>query len=261
MDAIILGGGTLKGLQHNGTSSKALIQIENKPMVEYLIDTLHETSFISKIVAIVPLSAQYENWAPKVHKVLNADDSFIENVRSGLEYLENVPGGCSDRVMVASCDIPLITAKVVEDFVDLCSTIDAEIIYPIIPRDVVERRYPETKRTYAKMKEGYFTGGNIMLVRPSAVLKNYELVKKAYALRKSPLKLSRELGPKFIMKFLTNSLSVTEAEERVGELLNAKSRAVIIPHPEIGIDVDKVEDLELIQKILRTPGRRSQSPN
>lgn len=261
MDAIILGGGTLKGLASNGTSSKALIQIDNKPMVEYLIDTLHETSFISKIVAIVPLSAQYENWAPKVHKVLKAGDSFIDNLCNGLEYLENMPGGCSERVMVASCDIPLITAKVIEDFIDLSSSIDADIIYPIIPKDVVERRYPETKRTYAKMKEGRFTGGNIMVVCPRAVLKNSDLVKQAYALRKSPLKLSRKLGPKFIMKFLTKSLSVAEAEQRVGEMLNAKSRAVVVSHPEIGIDVDKVEDLEFVQKILRTPGGRSKSPN
>lgn len=256
VDAVILGGGTFKGPDATETPSKALLKIDNKPMVEYLIDTLRDTPSVRRVVAIVPLSAQYESWTSRIEKTLPAGNSLIDNIRFGIEYLENHSDGGTDKIILTSCDIPLVTSEAIQDFIDRCIAADADFCYPIISREVIEAAYPGTKRTYIKMKEGFFTGGNVMMVAPEVVLKNFDLLDKAYGLRKNPLKMSMALGPKFIAKFLTKTLSVPDAEERVETMIKAKSRAVIVPYPEIGIDVDKPEDLELVEKVLRAPNRR-----
>lgn len=248
-DTIILGGGTIRGLEEQAAASKALVKINGRAMIEYLIDAFGGASSINRIVVLVPLSAQYEDWTRRVDKILVASDSLIENIRAGLEYL----GSSSDpgsRVVLSSCDIPLLTSEAIEDFLRRCQQHEAEIYYAVIPREVIKRAYPETKRTYATLKDGTFTGGNIGLVSPGAVINNFHLLEKAYNLRKSPLQLARVLGVKFIAKFAMRSLSIAEAEERVTNLLNARGKAVITPYPEIGIDVDKQVDLELVRRVL-----------
>lgn len=253
-DTIILGGGSVRDLEEETAASKALVRINGKAMIEYLIDAFRGAPSINRIVALVPLSAQYENWASRVDKVLVASDSMVENIRAGLEYLgsESNP---SSHVVLSSCDIPLLTTEAIEDFLKRCQQREAEIYYTIIPREVVRRAYPETKRTYATLKDGTFTGGNIGLVSPDAIINNFSLLEKAYSLRKSPLQLTRVLGFKFIVKFATHSLTIAEAEERVSDMLNARGKAVVTPYPEIGIDVDKQVDLELVRRVLKEKKR------
>lgn len=253
-DTIILGGGTVRGLEEQAAASKALVEIDGKAMIEYLIDAFRNASLINRIVALVPLSAQHEKWTSRIDKILVASDSMIENIRAGLEYLSS-ESDLSSHVVLSSCDIPLLTAEAIEDFLRRCQQHEAEIYYTIISREVINKVYPETKRTYATLKDGTFTGGNIGLVSPEAIMNNFSLLEKAYNLRKSPLQLARVLGFKFIVKFAMYSLTIAEAEERVSDMLNAQGKAVITPYPEIGIDVDKQVDLELVRRVLKEKKR------
>ena len=45
----------------------------------------------------------------------------------------------------------------------------AGLVYPEIPQAVAEARFPGQKRTYAAVREGRFTGGNMTLLTPEAV--------------------------------------------------------------------------------------------
>ncbi|HBG17165.1 MAG TPA: hypothetical protein DDW93_10325 [Firmicutes bacterium] len=76
-------------------------------------------------------------------------------------------------------------------------------------------------------------------------------LQQAIALRKHPLKLCRLLGIKFLFKLMTGSLRVTEIESRVEEIVKVKGAGVISLFPEIGVDVDKPSDLELVRAILK----------
>lgn len=247
IDALILGGGTLKGLEE-ATLSKALIEIDKKPMIEYVVDALKESPSIDRIVALVPADARSESWVSKVDDVLLAGD-FIGNICLGLDNLRS-KNESSSRVFLTSCDIPLLSPEAIEDFISRCRRAEAEIYYAIISKDVIMARYPETKRTYVTLREGTFTGGNVSLVSPKAIKKNFGLLEKAYNLRKSPFKLARTLGFNFIIRFVFRSLSLADVENRVTDLLNARGKAIVTPYPEIGIDVDKQADLELVQKII-----------
>ena len=50
---------------------------------------------------------------------------------------------------------------------------------------------------------------------------------------------------------MTGSLRVTEIESRVEEIVKVKGAGVISLFPEIGVDVDKPSDLELVRAILK----------
>ena len=131
-----------------------------------------------------------------------------------------------------------------------CSQEEADIIYPLVKKPLNELKFPGVKRTYVYLKEGVVTGGNIILINPQIVPRNAQKAEDLVLLRKSPLRLAKYIGFRYIFKYLLRNLSLKEAEARVNELFQIKGKAIIVPYPEIGIDVDKPSDLELVRKVL-----------
>ena len=102
--------------------------------------------------------------------------------------------GQDQRVLVVTSDIPFLTAAAVEDFVARAAATGADFCYPIIPIAVCRARFPQMQRTTLKVREGTFTGGNLMLLRPASVRRHQETIMRAYAARKRPLRLGGMLG-------------------------------------------------------------------
>ncbi|MBI4744067.1 MAG: NTP transferase domain-containing protein [Actinobacteria bacterium] len=245
-DALILAGGTLKGFESEKALTKALIKINGKSMVEYVVDALKGSTRIGRIVVVIPAQAKDFFLSGKVDKVLIGGSSVIENVQQGFEYLNS-----SNPVLVITSDIPLLTSRAIDDFLISCEKKDAEIYYPIVSKNTIHSVLPKAERTYISLKEGIFTGGNLGLVAPRVVEENAELMKTVFSLRKSPLKLFRILSFTFVLKFIFHLLTLGELEQKCSELLGAKAAVVISSFPEIGIDVDKPSDLKLVMDVLK----------
>jgi hypothetical protein len=138
----------------------------------------------------------------------------------------------------------------IEEFIKKCIERKADIGYPIITKENIIEKYPETKRTYVKMKEGVFCGGNMVFFKPDVFFQNKELIQELFNNRKDNWKNAKILGLKIILKFLFKTLTLEEVEKKVTKMIGYKSIAVIISYPEMMIDLDKPSDLELIKKCL-----------
>jgi len=171
--------------------------------------------------------------------------SMADNVLSGVDMFSD-----DEMILISTADIPMITPEAIKDFVEKALAMDADFYYPIVSKEENEKKYPETKRTYVKIKDGTFTGGNIVMVRAGKVKECIRQAEVFMTYRKKPWKLAQVLGLKFILKFLLGTLTIKELEERVGDLFNIKARAIISSYPEIATDVDKDSDLELAARAL-----------
>ncbi|MGB9620585.1 MAG: hypothetical protein ACPL7K_09255, partial [Armatimonadota bacterium] len=152
-------------------------------------------------------------------------------------------------------DIPLLTPEAVDDFLERAMKLDADLAYPIIPRAHCEARYPGIKRTYLRTGDGVFTGGNLMLVRPEFVIRNWETIARAHAARKHVLQLARMIGAGVLFRCLAarlfpGLLRVSMLENAAGRMLGARLAAVVCAHPEIGEDVDKPSDVKVVERFL-----------
>lgn len=245
VDVLVLAGGSLKGFATAKVASKGLIEVGGKPMIEYLIDTLRTCPSTGELVVALPSRAPQVAWAGKVDKILVGDGTLIENIEMGIKFL-----GTKAPILITSSDIPLLRSEAVEDFLERCRSKEGDFFYPVVSREELKKQFPQTKRTYATLREGTFTGGNLVLVEPRVFLENVELTKRMYEARKSPVEMARILGIKFIFKFLLRLLTIKETEERVSSLIGARGRAIITPYAEIAVDVDKDTDLELVRSVL-----------
>ena len=239
MNALVLGGGANDKLAaESRLLTKGLIYIAGRPMAHWVMEAIRGAGF-DRVAFVGPrfrLEPEPDFWVPDT-------GDLIQNVEAGLEVL-----GSEDRVLISTIDIPLVTPEIVRGFLKLDP--GADLVYPIIPREEVEAKYPGARRTYVRLREGVYTGGNMVILDPAKAERMLRAARRVVAFRKNPLALAMLFGPGVLLKLLLGRLSVAELEARVSRILEVSARAVVVPYPEIGMDVDKPEDVELVAQIL-----------
>lgn len=254
VDVLVMAGGGKAGplTDQEGITNKAFIPLNGKPMLAYILEGLSAAPSINRIVVVGP--------AHDLIKMQQAGYSFVvvpevgtmlENAAAGMEEVE--PG---QLCLVVTADIPLLDNFAVEEFLKLCEPLDADFYYPILTRESCESRFPETKRTYVQLKDGVFTGGNVILMNPVWFLKYRHRLEKFITYRKKPLKLLRMFPPFFMLKYLFRCLTVADLENKLSQLLQLKARAIPCDLSAIGTDVDKLSDLTVVRKALQEAGTR-----
>lgn len=245
-NAVVLAGspntGPLKDCSR--AKSEALIKIGSRYMVEYVVETLLKSKLIGEIVVVGPQELG------KIFKhsriiVVEGGGTAVESLQTGLLRLDKYT-----PVLIATSDIPLLSVEAVNDFIELCQVRPADVYYPVVPREVIEKTYPDVERTYVSLREGVVTGGNLFLVNPAVVDKCAELAQVIVDLRKSPFRLCQLMGLKFIIMYLLKKLSLPQVEEKVSGLFDITAVAVISRYAEIGVDVDKPSDLAVVSACL-----------
>lgn len=246
-NAIIFAGGRSPWLKEiAGTDVRCLARLNGKRILDYIVEALRESGRIKRIILSISPEAMANEEMPAGVELCPAEPTLAENVHKGLRML-----GFKGNTLYVSDDIPFLHGAVVNDFLDKCEADPGgDFYFPLVPKEVSEATFPGAKRTYGKILEGAFTGGNIILMNPEVVPATTERGKEVFAKRKSPLALAKMLGASFILKFIFRRLSLKDIEKRGSEVIGFDGRAVISSFAEIGMDVDKLVDWELAKKYL-----------
>ncbi len=247
-DAVVMAGGsgTDPLARQEGVSNKAFIPLEGKPLLAYVLESLIRAPSVRRVVAVGPpveLEALREEGLPCT--IVPESGSMLDNAAAGLAQA-NPDGLC----ILSTGDIPLLTPGTVERFLELCRPWEADFYYPILNRESCESLFPETRRTYVRLRDGAVTGGNLALIRPSWFRDCRDELEIFIATRKNPLKLWRILPPFILFKFLLGRLAVVDLECTLSKALHLRARAVPCDLVELGTDVDKPSDLQAVRQEL-----------
>ncbi len=243
-DALIVAGAKNNGAlkDYSNKEYESLIEIAGKPMVQHVLEAVGTVKEISNIVIVGP-----EKINQKInshYKIIEPEDVLINNIKKGIDALNN-----DHHILIITSDIPLITTRTIENFIKKCKLEKKhDLFYPLISKEINLDRYPEVDRTYVHLKEGIFTGGNIILVSPDIIKGPLDWYDKILSLRKKPFKMSQMLGFKFIIKFIFRQLSIKEVEKRISDIIGHECKALIVESPEMGFDVDKPSDLKMMKE-------------
>lgn len=245
--AVVLAGSRNDGAMAEASTEQweALIDLAGKPMVSYVMDALRNSKGVQETVLVGP-----KDLAPEAQRagarLIASGDGLIENLIRGAKSV----GG--HKVLVVTSDIPLINGQIVDDFLEKCSEREGNFHYSVIPRPAIETRFPNAKRTYVRLREGQLTGGN-MVVLDTHILEEFRSVADLLAAnRKKPIALARLLGWGFVLRLLIGGLDIPSLEKRVSVIFGLRAHAVVCWDPEIGMDIDKPSDLDLVRKALES---------
>jgi molybdopterin-guanine dinucleotide biosynthesis protein A len=252
MDVVIIAGGIPQPgeplFEYTRGTPKALLDIAGKPMAQWVLDALSDAEKVDSIVAVgLPEDSILRCKKPVIY--ITNQIGLLENIRAGMyKILEINPGG--GRVLTASSDIPSITPEMVDWAISTAEETDHDIYYNVIKREVMERRFPGSNRSYVHLRDMEVCGGDMNVVHSSIVTGNDELWQRIVAARKSALKQASLLGIDTLILLLLRIFSLQGAQKRVSKRLGLRGRAIVCPYAEIGMDVDKPHQLEILRKDL-----------
>ncbi len=249
MDAIVMAGGIPKPedplYEFTQGEPKALLDVAGKPMVQWVLDAISGTESVERVV-LISLPEEAGLTCSKPVTYLPDQGGLLENVRGGIEKAVDINPEAT-HVLTVSSDIPMIKSEMIDWMVKENSGSDLELYYTVILREVMEKRFPESKRSYTLLKDAELCGGDLNMIRSSTVHANIDLWDQIVAARKSVFKQAALLGYGNLLLLLSRQLTLDGAVKRVTEKMNITGKAVISPYAELGMDVDKPHQLEIVR--------------
>jgi GTP:adenosylcobinamide-phosphate guanylyltransferase len=246
MDAIVLAGGPQDELtQHTpGAPNKAFIEINGMTLVERTLRALRQSARVGRIVVVAP------SGTANLAALALADEVRPDGVRIRDSLRSGVAGFDPDaELLVSASDLPILTPAAVDDFIARAQAAGADLTYGCLERATHMEKFPEAPHTWARLKDGTFCGTGFITMRPRVWPALERVIERLGQARKNPLKLASLFGWRILWRYALRRLTIAQAEARASYVVGAKVRAVITPYAEIGINVDRVSDIALAEKL------------
>jgi GTP:adenosylcobinamide-phosphate guanylyltransferase len=248
MDAVVMAGGIPKPedalYAYTQGESKALMAIAGKPLIQWVLDALGEAKTIDQIV-IVGLDATDKLTCSKPMTFIPNQGSMLNNVRSGVWEISKL-NPKAVHALVASSDIPAITGEMIDWSVNTSLETDDDLYYSVVPREVMENRYPGSNRSFIRLKDMEVCGADMNVIRISVATGRDKLWNSLIAARKNVFKQAALIGYDTLILLLLRRLSIDKAVQIITKRLNLKGRALVSPYAEVGMDVDKPHQYEIL---------------
>lgn len=252
MEAIVTTGGIpLPGeplYAETQGKQKALLDIAGKPMAQWVLDALGESTSVDQIVVV---GVDHDSGLTCKKKLVFTPDrgAMLQNIRAGVEKVLEINPQAHHTLTVSS-DIPAIRSEMVDWLTNTAMETDHDIYYCVITRQVMEARFPTSNRSYIRLKDMELCGGDMNMIRAKTVTTREDLWERLLESRKSALKQASILGFDTLFLLLLRQLDLNSGVKRVCKRLNLSGRALICPYAEIGMDIDKPHQLEILRRDL-----------
>ena len=252
MDAIVTAGGIPQPgdplyVYSNG-DSKALIDVAGKPMAQWVLDALGDSKEVDNVILIGLTHKSGLTCKKPLHYISN-QGRMLANIVAGVNKSIEL-NKKTEYVLVVSSDIPALKGDMVDWLVQTSMQTKDEIYYGICPREVMETRFPTSRRTYTKLKDMQVCGADINLIHVSMATEHLDTWEKLIGNRKSPLASAAVIGFDTLFQLFTRQFTLQGLVERASERIGIKGRAIIWDRAEPCMDVDKPHQLELLREDL-----------
>ena len=293
LNAVVLAGTHQNPKRLIAGRNKAFLEVGGQVLIRYVINALVEAETIDNIFVVGPMEELSQELAdcPSNVKVIAQRGKMLSNCWAGIEASEDcyrddplVPAN-QRPLLIISCDLPLVTARSVDDFVARCARADnqSETPYALLAGVVDEPGvipfHPTAggqgiKRPFVEMQMGRLRLANIYVGRPRQ-LAHQEFLQTGFSYRKakdwsnvvaltftffkSPggwqaawlsmrmqLTLKLSKGKGRWYQRLRKGNTRERVEKAIGDALGGTIRIVVTPYGGLSLDVDDHEDFRML---------------
>jgi GTP:adenosylcobinamide-phosphate guanylyltransferase len=253
MDCVIVAGGVPQEedllYKYTQGQPKALLDMNGRTMLERVVDAYQSSDQIEDIVVVGLGSDMGQTFKRPVYH-LPGQGRLISNTIAGIDWvMQRKPN--TQIIMASSADIPLLTGEIVDAIIDLCQPFDYGLYYNFVSKETMEARFPGSNRTFTKLKGVEVAGGDMGIIHPRAITDNRELWDALSNARKHAWQIARQVGIMVLLKLLTRQLSITDIENLATRLTGQKTKVLLNPYAEMGMDGDKPHQIELLRNELK----------
>ncbi len=250
MDAIVTAGGIPQPedplYSYSNGDSKALIDIAGKPMIQWVLDALSETQQVDNVI-IIGLSPKSGVTCKKPLHFISNQGRMLSNIVAGVNKSLEL-NKKNKYVVIVSSDIPAVKPEMIDWLITTSMETKDDLYYGVCPKEVMETRYPDSRRTYTKLKDLELCGADVHVSHVSMATEHLDMWESLIGNRKSPLRQARIIGLGTFFRVLTKSITLDELVTTVTSRIGIKGRAIRFPWAEPCMDVDKPHQLELMRE-------------
>jgi molybdopterin-guanine dinucleotide biosynthesis protein A len=247
LNAVVLAGGApdaVAALDPQAVN-KAFVRIAGEPLVARTSAALRTAPGIERIVVVAPRAAHADAALGLADEVRPDGPHIGDSLRSGLA------GFAPDElVLVSAADLPVLSRESLDEFIELATAANADLVYACVERRVHEAHFPEVPHTWAHFREGTFCGGGCFAIRPRVFPALERFLDRLGNARKNPLALAAIFGYDVLARYALRRLPIAAAERRAAGVLGAPVRAAVCSRPEIAVNVDRPSDVALAERLL-----------
>ncbi len=257
INVLILAGSRPKGdpvAEAEGKSSKAFVDIDGRPMIEHVLETITSWPSVGEIILSMPKreidSHQSLLLSDLVqrHKVKRVETGSTP-CRSIMLAMEGIP--TNNALLVTTADHPLLTHDILNEFTDQAWRTPADFAAAIAETEMVEQAYPQVKRTRVPLTDGAIGGCNLFLFKTPQARNVVKFWRKVEENRKKPIKMAMTIGGSILVRFVLKKLSREHLRKTLEKKTEAQITLPMMSNPHAAIDVDKKEDLALVRQIFQ----------
>jgi GTP:adenosylcobinamide-phosphate guanylyltransferase len=249
MDAIVTAGGVPtpedKLYKYTKGASKAMVDVAGKPMIQWVLDALSDAKEIDNVI-ITGLSPNSGLTCKKPLYYISNQGRMLSNIVAGVAKSLEL-NKRNKYALIVSSDIPAVKAEHVDWIVKKCMETKDDLYYGVCPRDVMEKRFPDSKRTYTPLKDMEVCGADMNLIHVSMTTDHLDTWEALIGNRKSPLRQASVIGWGTLIRLLFRQATLDELVQRASESIGIKARAIVWDTAEASMDVDKPNQLELLR--------------
>lgn len=254
MDAVVMAGGIPREGEPlyplSQGRSKALLPVAGKSMVQWVMDALAASKHVGRVV-VVGLDGGLR--FPREIRYLPNQGEFLDNVLLGARtLLESDPQ--APYFLFISSDIPAVTGSHIDWVIEQTFATQDEFYYCVLERKTMEGLFPGCQRTFFRFRDREVCGGDMAVIGMSVFSKDTGVWHKLTEVRKSRWKTAATVGFDVLLLFLLGLLTIDEAVRKASRRLGVSGRVLICPYPEVGMDVDKPFQLDIVNEYLYRRG-------
>lgn len=191
VDSILLAGDrrASKAVRHD---NKAFLKLKGEPLIIHVLRALQNSHSVNNIYIVGPKERltetlqAFQESLPAISRisVVEQRENMIANVKAGFETA-HIDG--EEPVMVVPCDIPLVTGREIDEFVEQSDMENFDYTIGITEKSVLDHYAPSGDKPGLDMicfhvKDGLFRQNNLHLARPNR-LKHLNHIEKMYEWR------------------------------------------------------------------------------
>jgi len=293
LDAVVLAGTDGNPKRLIAGRNKAFLEVGGKKLVRYVVDALLAAENIGKVFVVGPAAELLEvlvGYSGRV-QVIAQRGKMLTNCWAGIEASEDVhrhdPGFPLEQrpILFVSCDLPLVTARSIDDFIRRCAAQDQAAERPIgMHAGVVDEpsvrpfhpdgEKPGIERPFVELEFGRLRLANIYVGRPR-ILANQDFLQTGFSHRKAKhwknvialtfnffksqggwqaawmtvriqLTLMLSKGKGYWYQRLKRGNTREKVEKSCSEVLGGPVKIIITPFGGLSLDVDDEEDYRVL---------------
>lgn len=221
---------------------KALLPVNGRPMIGWVIDALRASPWISDLsISASPTEAL------KTHI---GDVPFTPTGSGPSGSVAHALGVYGTPMLITTCDHPLLRPEWVDQLITQASGA-CDFAVAIASRNIIMRDVPNTKRTFIKLADLQFSGCNMFYAATPKAKSVVEFWQDIERNRKKPWRLALNIGWPVLRDVLCRRLTAQRLASHIHRLTGATIKFVLIDDGRASVDVDKLSDLDLVEKLLK----------